>query len=311
MSKILISIIIPIYNAELYLKMCLDSIVNQGVNENIEIICINDGSNDNSQSILIGYSRNSSNFILVNQENIGLGATRNKGINLAKGKYLMFVDSDDWVIEGSLKKLIFKIKNRNDDLIEFNSEFYNLKNKTTRSFNNFDKIVSKSVNYQEYFKCQNKLLITAWSKLWNRKFVISNNLKFAEHTYFEDVQFALPAYIYSNKISNVELKVYSYRIGEKSITSSKVTNKFMRDFFNQRVVNNLKWKKTSKNVKFNKLIKKEVARAILESYYYNYKGLFSNSLSSKYLFKSIKYSSMFFIDIMDSLFNRIKDKFFV
>lgn len=90
------SIILPVYNVEKYLPRCLDSLLNQTLNE-LEFICIDDGSTDKSLDILRRYARKDSRFIIVTQENQGSGVARNKGLQLAKGKYIAFLDPDDWI----------------------------------------------------------------------------------------------------------------------------------------------------------------------------------------------------------------------
>ena len=98
-----LSIIIPVYNTEEYLPRCLNSCLEQDLPANeYEIIAINDGSSDNSLQILNAYALKYPNIRVINQENRGLGATRNRGLNLAIGEYIWFVDSDDWVLENCL-----------------------------------------------------------------------------------------------------------------------------------------------------------------------------------------------------------------
>lgn len=95
-DKIKVSVIVPVYNVEKYLRECLNSLVNQTLKE-IEIICINDGSEDSSLEILNEYASKDSRFVIINQENSGQSVARNKGLDVAKGEYIGFVDSDDWV----------------------------------------------------------------------------------------------------------------------------------------------------------------------------------------------------------------------
>ena len=95
-----ISIIIPVYNVENYLRVCLNSIVNQSLSD-IEIICVNDGSVDNSLDILKEYAAKDNRFVIINQENCGQGIARNKALDIAKGKYIAFVDPDDWIEDGA------------------------------------------------------------------------------------------------------------------------------------------------------------------------------------------------------------------
>lgn len=105
-----ISIIIPIYNAEKYLEKCLDSIVKQTY-KNIEIICVNDGSKDNSINILSRYNKMDNRIVLINKENNGLSSARNIGLASATGEFVMFVDSDDWIDIDTCEKCL-KIMNK-------------------------------------------------------------------------------------------------------------------------------------------------------------------------------------------------------
>lgn len=114
-----LSIIIPIYNVESYLKRCLDSIVNQNSN-NIEVIMINDGSTDNGPIIAEQYSRQYENFYLINQENKGLSGARNTGISASKGDYLWFVDSDDYIANDAVDKILDAIEVSKADIIATN-----------------------------------------------------------------------------------------------------------------------------------------------------------------------------------------------
>ena len=104
MQKTKVSIIIPVYNSEKFLQKCLDSIVNQTLQE-IEIICINDGSQDNSRKILQDYKDKDSRITIIDQENGGLSAACNSGLKIVKGEYIGFVDSDDWVSVDFFEKL--------------------------------------------------------------------------------------------------------------------------------------------------------------------------------------------------------------
>ena len=101
----MISIIVPVYNAAPYLPQCLDSLVNQTYRD-IEIICVNDGSTDNSLDILKAYAERDSRILVIHQENQGLSDARNKGLENARGEWVMFVDSDDWIGTDCCKTLL-------------------------------------------------------------------------------------------------------------------------------------------------------------------------------------------------------------
>ena len=113
-----ISVIIPVYNVENYLSECLDSIINQSLND-IEIICINDGSTDNSLKILQDYEKRDNRIRVINQKNSGLGATRNVGLSLSEGKYVYFMDSDDYLELSTLEELYHLAETNSLDIVLF------------------------------------------------------------------------------------------------------------------------------------------------------------------------------------------------
>lgn len=109
-----VSIIIPIYNSEQYLSVCIDSVISQSYN-NIEVICIDDGSKDNSASILDEYKKKDCRIVVVHQKNAGVSAVRNRAMEIATGDYVMFVDSDDWIDHDAIEKtLLYSIENELD-----------------------------------------------------------------------------------------------------------------------------------------------------------------------------------------------------
>lgn len=111
----LISVIIPVYNVEKYLEQCLDSVINQNL-QDIEIICVDDGSTDNSPSILEKFSSKDNRIKIFSKENGGQASARNLGIKKAKGKYIAFVDSDDFIKEDMFVKLYDVAENNNLDI---------------------------------------------------------------------------------------------------------------------------------------------------------------------------------------------------
>lgn len=115
MDKAAISVIVPVYNVEAYLPHCLDTLINQTY-QDLEIICVNDGSTDRSLEILCGYLRNDNRIKIISRENKGISATRNEALDVATGKYIMFVDSDDWIDVQTCEKAIRAIQNNNCDL---------------------------------------------------------------------------------------------------------------------------------------------------------------------------------------------------
>ena len=125
-SEIILSMIIPVYNVELYLKECLDSIfVHQKISHKIEVIAVNDGSTDRSGEILNEYKQQYG-LVLFEQDSSGPGGARNTAIKAARGKYLLFVDSDDYLVPGSLDQLLSYLAKTDAELIEFNYKVLDL-----------------------------------------------------------------------------------------------------------------------------------------------------------------------------------------
>ena len=136
-NDILLSVIVPVYNCEKYLDECLASLTRQGLNANeYEVLVVNDGSTDKSEKIALSYCEKYHNFYLLNQENQGVSAARNKGLESARGKYIAFVDSDDFVAdnlylsvvslveEKKIKCFYFGATTKKDELESFNRKYY-------------------------------------------------------------------------------------------------------------------------------------------------------------------------------------------
>jgi glycosyltransferase involved in cell wall biosynthesis len=118
----LLSIIIPVYNVEPYLAECLDSVFSQDNIAVCEVIIVNDGSTDGSVSIIERYQKKYPELIVVHQENKGLSGARNTGINCAKGDYLYFLDSDDFLLQDAVSNILNKIKETTAEIIGFNAK---------------------------------------------------------------------------------------------------------------------------------------------------------------------------------------------
>nr|WP_263324292.1 glycosyltransferase [Neobacillus sp. Marseille-Q6967] len=156
-----VSIIVPLYNAKDYLSDCLDSLINQSLNE-IEIILVNDGSTDNSLEICYEYKNKDSRIIVISTNNLGPAAARNIGIDNARGEYIGFVDSDDWVDENMYLTLFSKAKKLDLDIVSCNFlRKYN--DKTVKNKSNFNSGFYKYDDMKSYIHseliCSDKLTI--------------------------------------------------------------------------------------------------------------------------------------------------------
>ncbi len=211
-----ITIIVPVYNTENWLKNCLDSLVNQSLKE-IELLCINDGSTDNSPAILQEYAKNDSRITLINTSHIGIGPARNLALDNAKGEYIMFVDSDDWAEPNMCEIMYNTVINKNVDIvfcantawrdgavlsqIPLSTEFKKRKLKIKPSdIFTFDDIC----NYNMV------LMLTPWAKIFNRNFLQKNNIRFGNYSWGEDQIFNIHARLLA-KMCYIDDFLYNYR----------------------------------------------------------------------------------------------------
>ncbi|MEG1312349.1 MAG: glycosyltransferase family 2 protein [Romboutsia sp.] len=200
MGEILISIIVPIFNCEKYLEKCIYSILNQSI-ENIELILVNDGSNDNSLQICEAISCKDNRIRIINKENEGVSKARNVGIDSAQGKYIMFCDSDDYVDNRWCQNLYEQIELDKNSLVISGVHFINQRDNN----DNNNKVFSKDeeISYMkkerlfEIYDCF--LLNSPCNKIYNSKFIKDNNIKFNEELSLgEDLLFNLEYIDYTN-----------------------------------------------------------------------------------------------------------------
>lgn len=226
-----ISIIIPVYNAEQYLEQCLESVINQSLKE-IEIICVNDGSIDNSLRILEECSRKDNRIIIINQENGGSSKARNSALQIAKGEYCLNIDSDDWIEQGYLEAMYEKAKKENLDILISDIYFdYNnfQKKKLKKDLEVADsKIITGKEYLQQFFTCN--FLGYTWNKLIKRELYIKNNIKYNENIFMlEDVEVIGKLSYFATKIGKLNRAYYRYRLGENNGSWNNLTIKHITD----------------------------------------------------------------------------------
>lgn len=206
-----ISIIIPAYNAEKYIKKCLDSLIKQTKKE-IEIIVINDGSKDNTEELINSYT--DSRIKYYKNTNHGIGYSRNYGIEKAKGKYIMFLDSDDYVEKDICEKLYNKARNDDLDVVicDFFKEFENgnIEEIHTNDFKNSSLKDNPDI-ITEY--------LSPWAKLYSTKLLKDNSIKFVENLKYEDAPFLIEALDKAKKIGKVNDCLVHYMIHGNSETT--------------------------------------------------------------------------------------------
>lgn len=205
---------------EKYLPKCLESLIKQTLKD-IEIICVNDGSMDNSLAILKEFASKDSRIRIINNQHQGVAKTRNTGIEQSTGEYIGFVDSDDYIDIDFFEKLYNSATKSNSDIaiasILKHKNFFNIYNaKYTKE--------ETAITIQDKIKlCEDKkhFFFYAWNKIYHSGFIKENNIKFSEGQIYEDVMFAIKALYYSNKIISVYGTKYHYIEHENSLTKYK------------------------------------------------------------------------------------------
>lgn len=224
-EHIAVSVIIPVYNAAAYLPQCLDSICNQTL-QNIEIICVDDGSTDNSLEILEIYAEKDSRFQLLQQKNTGAGTARNTGLNFARGKYLSFLDADDFFELDMLEKAYLQCEKGGVDFCVFRADQYDQKNNIyvkipwtiKRRYLPVQCPFTAEEIYSYIFQIFNGW---AWDKLYRKEFIEKNNLKFQELRTTNDAFFVFMANVLAEKITIGQEVLAHHRVNVK--TSLSVT----------------------------------------------------------------------------------------
>lgn len=239
-----ISVIVPVYNTELFLNRCINSIINQS-HKNIEIIIINDGSTDQSEKIILEFCASNKRIRYFKQENIGLGRTRNRGIELALGTYLAFIDSDDYIRRDMLEKLVTKAKNDRLDIVC--SEVYidkGNKLQIRKKINAFESIDLSTKSSEEFYKNYYFSRIyshNAWDKLYKRIFIIKNNIYFGDNKliFAEDNYFQFQVLLSKPSIGFLNQPLYFYVKRDGSIMNNYKENLICRNMNMIRAFNTM------------------------------------------------------------------------
>lgn len=215
-----VSVIIPVYNASKVIERCLYSIINQTYS-NLEIICINDGSTDNSYEKLKQFANKDKRVKIINKKNTGVSSARNSGLDISTGEYILFVDSDDYLETNTIEKLIHIITYEKSDLVIFN---YKIKYNNKIIKNKF-KLKNISVNKNEFLKNLNKYCKKAFiNQPWNKLYIKSKiSKRFNENLDLgEDLEFNIKYFSEVKKVSLLNEFLYIYDVTiENSLTKVK------------------------------------------------------------------------------------------
>lgn len=215
-NKVKVSIIVPVYNAERYIKRLLDSILNQTM-PNYEIILVNDGSTDASESILEEYAKKDKRIVLVNVQNGGVSKARNIGLSKTTGEYVTFIDADDYIENDLIETLYEKAIQTNCDIVITGYYIVSQKNKI-RMFDNCEEKLSNDMAMEELIR-NRKIGMSVWAKLFKRNIISS--LKFDEnYKNYEDRLFVFEAIRNSQNVLIIPNTLYNYCMNRDSVTHS-------------------------------------------------------------------------------------------
>ena len=226
MSNPKVSIIIPVFNSENLLKDCLKSVKNQTLND-IEIICVDDGSTDSSSEILDDFSKKDSRFKIFHQKNHGAGFSRNVALKKVTGEFILFLDSDDWIEKDTCEKLYYHAINLNSDVVLFDAVrhlpnnqsidlIHFLGNERNKDFSllSFDYKFIKDKVLNAYFG-------VIWSKFYKTSLIKDNDIKFSSYKIYNDVGFHFKSILSADKIAVLPEVFYHYvNVGQQSLQSS-------------------------------------------------------------------------------------------
>lgn len=219
-----VSVIIPVYNDEKYLKQCVESVRNQSYS-NLEIILVNDGSTDNSLAICEELRQNDDRVRVLNRVNSGVGSSRNAGLAMATGDYVLFVDNDDWLLPDHIKNLYQLLKKNNADIAVGNFLFFNEKDAKFGIVVTDDMYFEKNYTPQEWFKVQymsaynmSMIFTVPWCKLYKRS--LFKNIAYPIDALVEDDLTTWKVYLLADKISFMNKTIYTHRRFSHSVSAS-------------------------------------------------------------------------------------------
>lgn len=293
------SIIVPVYNVEKYIDRCLDSIVNQTLDD-YEVIIINDGSTDSSKNKISKYLSNEK-FKYYEQKNMGISITRNKGIDLANGSYILFLDSDDYLFYRALE-IIDESLEGNLDILKFQYKrvYIDKEEEVNDNFEVVDSgknILLRLINNQCDFE-------TPWMYVYNAKFFKENNFRYEENICHED--FALTPYILSKakKMKVIKDVLYNYVQVNGSITRNEDYKKIYKNVYDMYIGYELNYKYINNNVDLDDNFKK-----VFNSYLANIaikKGLDLNREDRRVYYKMLSKNKVYDNLLTDTFSRKLK-----
>lgn len=236
MDNVLVSVVIPVYNVEKYLVYCLESIKNQTYT-NIEIICINDGSTDNSLNILNEYSKKDSRIKVLSQPNQGQSIARNEAINITNGKYIYFLDSDDMIELNTLEITVKHLEERQLDILFFDGCAIFENNELEECYSKYKTMYKKNINCEKTLTgfdmfaklvSSNNYIASQCLYIFDKKLIVENDIRFKENSIHEDNLFTFKLLLSASKVAYINETLFIRRVREGStMTKVKTFDNFL------------------------------------------------------------------------------------
>ena len=227
-----LSIIVPVYQVENYIRPCLESIFNQGIDDNrFEVIIVNDGTKDRSMEMIADIINQHKNFTIINQKNQSLSVARNNGIAIAKGEYILMTDSDDLLIENSLLPLLEIALETKVDMVV--ADFLKMDDKDIANYHGINQNnikMSEKSGKDLTLEDLNAYECYVWRSLFRRRFIIDNNISFIPGINYQDVPFTHECCIKANRCIKTSRLLNIYRIGRPGAATNSFSLQKARSY---------------------------------------------------------------------------------
>lgn len=247
-NNIKLSIIVPVYNVEEYLKQCIESIID-AYRDGIEVILVDDGSKDKSDEICDFFSNKYNYIKVVHKSNGGLSSARNTGINLANGEFIWFVDSDDYIDKKSIDFILDAIKKDTDMIFINYTKFYS--NGVSEVYQTFRECDNLAMEPYKYLNSLGNISYAAQQFIVKRKLIYDNNLFFSEGIYHEDEEWTPRAVCVAKTFTIIMDPIYNYRGGNPNSITGMLNPKKVKDkiFISKKIYNRIKGEEISNDMK--------------------------------------------------------------
>ena len=231
-NMVRLSIIVPIYNVEQYVEQCIRSLYNQDILlEEYEVICVDDCSPDGSRKIVEKLQKEyTSLHLITNAVNRKLGGARNAGLDVAKGKYIWFVDSDDYIAPRCLGNILAALEEDDLELVQFDVCEFNerdiimpqIQYEDKKTITGVEFVLDKQRGDWSHYRCP-----VAWNKVYSKEFLVQNHFRFVEHLMYEDTDLSLYMFPFVKRMKHLNIVGYYHRINIASVTQVKVTGEIL------------------------------------------------------------------------------------